>query len=84
MDWPTMHRHISTAVRGKPKKALGIPSWYAGLLTKIVPASLLPFNEAQVQMAREDNAGDISELLADFDTKPAPFAETVQGYADQL
>ncbi|MEM1011156.1 MAG: NAD-dependent epimerase/dehydratase family protein [Planctomycetota bacterium] len=84
MDWPTMHKHISTAVRGKPKIAIGVPSWYAGLLTKVVPASLLPFNEAQIQMAREDYAGDTTELLADFDLTPTPFAETVAGYAGQM
>ena len=84
MDWPTMHRHISKAIRGKAKTTIGIPSWYASLLTKIVPASLLPFNRAQVQMAREDNAGDITELLADFDLRPAAFEATVASYADQL
>jgi NADH dehydrogenase len=84
MDWPTMHKHISSAVRGRPKTAIGVPSWYAGFLTKVAPASWLPFNEAQVQMAREDNVGDVTELLADFEVRLSPFAEAVKSYASNL
>jgi hypothetical protein len=44
----------------------------------------LPFNEAQVQMAREDNVGDVTELLADFEVRLSPFAEAVKSYASNL
>ena len=84
MTWPQMHRLISQKVRGKPRAAVGIPTWYAGLLTKVVPASWLPFNAAQVQMAREDNAGETTEFQADFDVRLTPMGEAMDVYKDRL
>jgi NADH dehydrogenase len=84
MDWPTMHGHISRAVRGKKKTAVGVPAWYASMLTRVVPAAWLPFNQAQVQMARENNVGDITEARADLDFEPRRFAESVADYAAEL
>ena len=84
MTWPQMHHLISKAVRGKKKAAVPVPAWYAKLIAKIAPANVLPFNLAQVQMSQEDNVGDTTEFLADFDLEPAPFEPTVQGYASEL
>ena len=84
MDWPKMHQIISTAVRGKPKRAIGVPSWYASLVASVVPASLLPFNKAQVQMAREDNVADNVAAQVAFDVELAPFEATVRSYASKL
>ena len=85
MTWPEMHRIISEAVAGEaeacgrhPRRGTRRP-W---------PARCrrvgCPFNLAQVQMSREDNAGDTTEFRADFDVEPAPFEATVKSYADQL
>ena len=84
LTWPQMHHVISRAVRGKKKAAIPVPAWYAKLLTKIAPASWLPFNLAQVQMSQEDNVGDITELRNDFAVKLAAFEPTVQSYAKAL
>ncbi|MEL7240203.1 MAG: NAD-dependent epimerase/dehydratase family protein [Planctomycetota bacterium] len=88
LDWPAMHHVVSKAVRGKKKAAIPVPAWYAKLLTKLAPASWLPFNLAQVQMSQEDNVGDITELRNDFAADLAgdlaAFEPTVQGYVDEL
>jgi NADH dehydrogenase len=84
LTWPQMHRVASEAVRGKPKRSLPIPAWYAGLLTRVVPGSLLPFNRAQVQMSQEDNTGDVTEYLNDFGRVPRPFTSSFRDYAGQL
>ena len=84
MDWPTMHKIISTAVRGEKKAAVPVPAWYAKAVASVVPASWIPFNKAQVQMSQEDNVGDMTEFLGDFDIEPAPFEATVQSYGQQL
>jgi NADH dehydrogenase len=84
MDWPTMHKTVAQILTGKPRLALPIPAWYAGLLTHVVPASLLPFNRAQVQMAREDNVGDVGPFVRDFGWRPKGFEETVEAYKGQV
>ena len=84
MTWPQMHHLISKAVRGKKKAAVPVPAWYAKLIAKIAPANVLPFNLAQVQMSQEDNVGDTTEFLTDFNLEPAPFEPTVHGYASEL
>ena len=84
MTWPQMHHVISKTVRGRKKAAVPVPAWYAKLLAKVAPAGVLPFNLAQVQMSQEDNVGDTTEFLADFDITPAAFEPTVASYADQL
>jgi NADH dehydrogenase len=84
MDWPTMHRKVATILTGKPRLAMPIPAWYANALTYIAPAALLPFNRAQVQMAREDNTGDNAPLIRDFGWTPRGFEETVKEYAGQV
>ena len=84
MDWPQMEHVISKAVRGKKKAAMPVPAWYAKAVASVVPASWIPFNKAQVQMSQEDNVGDMTEFLSDFNTTPAPFEATVQSYANQL
>ncbi|HEX8913266.1 MAG TPA: complex I NDUFA9 subunit family protein [Humisphaera sp.] len=84
MDWPTMHKTVARIITGKSRLALPIPAWYAGLLTHVAPAALLPFNRAQVQMAREDNVGDNGPLERDFGWKPRGFEETVEAYKGQV
>ena len=84
LTWPGMYAIISEAVVGKKRPAVPIPTWYASLLTKVAPASWLPFNAAQVAMSREDNAGDTTEFRADFDVEPRPFAESLREDAGEL
>jgi NADH dehydrogenase len=84
LTWPAMHEVVARAVVGKKRLALGIPVWYAKLLTKMAPAAALPFNEDQVAMSQEDNTGDIGEFERDFGWNPAGFEETLRGYAAQL
>ena len=62
--WPEMLHLASSILRGKPKRAVGIPAWKALLLARLpIP---LPFNREQVLMALEDNTGDPAPLLHDF------------------
>ncbi len=75
MTWPEMYHAISKRATGSTKPALGIPLWYAGLLARVVPGFLLPFNLDQVRMAAQDNVGDIVELIEDLDWHPRPLEE---------
>jgi NADH dehydrogenase len=84
MTWPQMHKLISRHVRGRAKAAVPIPTWYAAMLTRIAPASWLPFNAAQVQMAREDNVGDTTAFCSDFGSDLTPMDAALEGYAQAL
>lgn len=84
MDWPTMHHTVAKILTGKTRLTMPIPAWYARTLTAIVPASLLPFNRAQVVMSQEDNTCDLKPFQDAFGWYPRPFAETVQAYKDQV
>ena len=84
ITWPAMHRAVAGAVLGKKKLVMALPAWYARLLTKVVPGSLLPFNHDQVVMSLENNTCDIGKFVADYGCKPRPFQETLSGYAKEL
>ena len=84
MTWPQMYRTTAAAVVGHARPTVAIPAWYAKLLTRVVPASLLPFSRAQVQMSQEDNVCDLSAFTAAFGWPPRPFAETVRAYAGTI
>jgi NADH dehydrogenase len=84
LTWPQMHEIVARAVVGKKRLALGIPVWYAKLLTKVAPAAAIPFNWDQVVMSQEDNTGEIAEFERDFGWKPAGFEESLRGYAAEL
>jgi NADH dehydrogenase len=84
LTWPGMHEIVARTVAGKKRLALGIPAWYAKLLTKVAPASALPFNADQVVMSQEDNTADIADFERDFGWKPARFEESLRRYAAEL
>jgi nucleoside-diphosphate-sugar epimerase len=84
MTWPEMYRIASEKIVGKKKAAVGIPVWYAKLLTRVLPGGLLPFNRDQVVMSGMDNVGDGEAFRRDFGWKPGGFAETLAGYAGSL
>ncbi len=71
-SWPDMLYIASMRFRGKPKRTLGIPVWYAKILASLpLP---LPFNKDQILMSQEDNTADIAPLLRDFsDLAPKNF-----------
>jgi hypothetical protein len=82
---PELHRAVANAVVGHSRLVLPVPAWYAKLLTRVVPGSLLPFNRDQVIMSGEDTTSDdLARLTRDFGWSPKPFRETLAGYADQL
>jgi NADH dehydrogenase len=67
MSWREMYAKVGGAVawrvfgsqaRGS-KPAVAVPHWYALLLTRLVPAGLLPFNRDQVLMSKMDVTADI-------------------------
>lgn len=62
LTWSQMYRQFSRQVIGKSKPTIGIPIWYARLLTGLLPGSWLPFNRAQVEMAGEDNVSDPNQI----------------------
>jgi NADH dehydrogenase len=84
VSWPQMHAIASRAIAGRPRPSLAIPAWYATLLTRVVPAALLPFNRAQVQMSQEDNTTDLAGFERDFGWRPRPFSSTLATYAEVL
>ena len=84
MTWPQMHRTVAEAVVGKKRWVLPMPAWYAKALTRVAPASLLPFNRDQVIMSQEDNTCDLAKFRDEFGWEPKPFAETVRAYAREL
>jgi NADH dehydrogenase len=81
LTWPQMHKTVARAITGKSRWAGAIPAWYAKVLARVVPGSLLPFNRDQVLMSQEDNTADIGEFERDFGWKPAGFGESLGGYA---
>jgi NADH dehydrogenase len=84
LTWPQMHKTLARAVLGRDRLALPIPAWYAAMLTKILPASLLPFNHDQVLMSQEDNTGDNTEFKTDFGWTPAGYSQALSLYALKL
>jgi NADH dehydrogenase len=84
MTWPEMHGIASRAIAGRPRPAVGVPAWYAKLLTRLVPPALLPFNRDQVVMSQEDNTCDLGTFRRDFGWDPADFETTLSQYAPQL
>jgi uncharacterized protein YbjT (DUF2867 family) len=84
LTWPELHRTTATAITGKPRWVLPLPAWYATLLTRIAPASLLPFNRDQVTMSQEDNTADMTPFTRDFAWTPGPFTAQLQQYAGAL
>ncbi len=70
LTWPEMYRVFARSVRGKAKATVAIPAWYAALLTRIVPAALLPFNRAQIAMSQEDSVADLKPFIEDFGFTP--------------
>lgn len=84
LSWPALHRAIACAILGKCRLTAPIPVWYARLLTRIVPARLLPFNADQLAMSQEDNTCEVSRFTRDFGWTPRGFTETLQTYASKL
>lgn len=72
MSWTQMYARASQAIVGKRRARIGIPIWYARLLTRIAPASLLPFNRAQIEMAGEDSISSTDAIWHHFGWKPEP------------
>ena len=84
VTWPEMHRIASRAILGRERPVVPIPAWWASLLARVLPASVLGFNFDQVAMSREDNVADVSPFVADFHWQPKGFAETIAEYAKEL
>lgn len=82
--WPQFYEVVARAVVGKRRATLPIPAWYARMLTRVVPAALLPFNRDQVIMSQEDNVGDTAPFVADFGWTPRPLGLALQDYARDL
>jgi NADH dehydrogenase len=84
MTWPAMYKTVSKAVTGKPGTTAPIPAWYAKLLTRILPGSILPFNADQVAMSQEDNTCDLARFVHDFGFTPQGFEPSLHSYATKL
>ncbi len=84
VTWPPLHRAFAEAVIGRPRPVAAIPAWYARLLTRVIPRSLLPFNRDQVIMSQEDNTGQTRPFIHDFGWEPAGFSVALNEYAGQL
>jgi NADH dehydrogenase len=84
LTWPQLHHITSKHITGRERAAVALPAWYAKLLTRIAPASLLPFNYDQVLMSQEDNTCDNAKLIDTFGWTPRPFESTLAAYAKQL
>lgn len=82
--WPELHHTVAQAVIGKRRLVLPIPAWKARLLTRILPAAMLPFNRDQIIMSQEDNTCDLTAFRADFGWEPQPFAATLRSYVEQM
>jgi NADH dehydrogenase len=80
ITWPQMHRIVSQALLGRKRATMGIPVWYARMLTHLVPASMLPFNRDQIEMSREDNTCDMKPFVDDFGWMPDGFAASLNQY----
>lgn len=84
LTWPEMYRTFSKSLVGKPRPLLPIPVWYALLLTRIVPAKMLPFDRGQVIMSQQDNVADLQAFEADFGRTPQGFEQALAKYAPKL
>jgi nucleoside-diphosphate-sugar epimerase len=84
ITWPQLHRTAARAIVGRERWVLALPVWKALLLTRVVPAALLPFNRDQVLMSQEDNTCELTKFRADFGWEPAGFSESLRQYAGQL
>ena len=81
ITWPEMYGIAAEKFVGKKKAAVGIPVWYAKLLTRILPGGMLPFNRDQVIMSGLDSVGDGEGFEKDFGWKGRGFAETLSEYS---
>ncbi len=79
--WPQLYRLAAEAIVGKRRAVMPIPAWYARLLTRITPASMLPFNQDQVIMSLEDNTVDLAPFIRDFGWIPREFEASFREYA---
>jgi NADH dehydrogenase len=70
MSWVEFHRRCVIAFTGRKKLALPVPAWYAKMLARLLPTSLLPFNWDQVVMSQEDNIADMTIFGVDFGWLP--------------
>jgi NADH dehydrogenase len=84
VTWPQLHRICATAIIGRRRWVMPLPAWYAKLLTRIAPASLLPFNRDQVIMSQEDNTTDLAKFRDAFGFEPHPFEPTLRSYAPTI
>lgn len=84
LTWPDLYRVVARALLGRARWVMPIPAWYAALLTRVVPTSLLPFNRSQVQMALEDNIGDPAPLARALGWETRGFEPTLRAYAAAL
>jgi len=82
--WPEMYGRATEVLLGKRKLTIAFPIWYARLLTQLAPASMLPFNRAQVEMAGEDNTSSLDTIERHFGWTPQKFADTLRQYAAAL
>ncbi len=84
LTWPQMYGVAADVLTGKRKLTVAIPIWYARLLTQLAPASFLPFNRAQVEMAGEDNTSSIDVIERHFGWQPLTFREALRSYKEQI
>jgi NADH dehydrogenase len=84
LTWPRMHQIAAEAIVGRRRWTAPLPAWLAKAMTRVAPASLLPFNRDQVEMSQEDNVCDMTPFVADFGWRPAGFAETLNRYVGEL
>jgi uncharacterized protein YbjT (DUF2867 family) len=84
LTWPMLHRTVAQAIRGRPRLVAAIPAWWAKLLTRVVPAALLPFNRDQVLMSQEPNICDMSQFIRDFGFTPEGFSESLYHYIQTI
>lgn len=84
LAWPEMYQVFSRNLLGHEKATLAIPAWKALLLTRLLPAALVPFNRAQVLMSQEDSIADMTEFQRVFSFTPEGFAAAIARYAPTL
>jgi NADH dehydrogenase len=84
ITWASMHRTVARAVRGRARLVLPIPAWWALLLTRLVPAPLLPFNRDQVVMSQQPNTCDMTPFIRDFGFKPEGFSAALARYVQPI
>lgn len=84
VTWPQMHKIVSTAVVGHPRRALAMPVWKAKMLAAIGIGRLAGFNRDQVIMSQEDNTCDITKFVDLYGWTPAGFESSLKEYATLL